>query len=327
MGPYRIVHLLWILLLGGMFFLAHSPQAQAQEYGTALGVREQDSYHFSADSNYQYVRVYDDNSDHDDKRSIRVLAMDYLIHGYVDLKDPSFLEYDYERIYRDVAERFMQDRKRVAAFFIGGGSYTFPRLILHRWPDSRVDVAEIDPVVVEANYRALGLARNTPIRTYTMDARNALQELPRDLRYDLIFGDAFNDLTVPWHLTTLEFTRDLKAHMAPGGAYLINIIDDFESGLFLGAMVSTLQRVFKNVYVFSSETQGVKAGRETFVVAASDKVLPISDWMPKHKSKFPGAALTPAHLAELHKRSGGRVLTDDDAPVENLLAPVVQARQ
>ena len=48
-------------------------------------------------------------------------------------------------------------------------------------------------------------------------------------QYDLIFGDAFNDFSVPWHLTTREFNEKIAKMMSPTGVYMINIIDVYES--------------------------------------------------------------------------------------------------
>ena len=48
-------------------------------------------------------------------------------------------------------------------------------------------------------------------------------------QYDLIFGDAFNDFSVPWHLTTQQFNQKLATMLAPDGVYMINIIDAYES--------------------------------------------------------------------------------------------------
>jgi spermidine synthase len=326
LGPYRWVHAIWAVVLVFALFLAKSGWASAYEYGTKVGLREV-HYLFDGDSDYQYIKVYEDTSEHDEDRTIRILALDYLIHGYVDMKDPTHLEYGYERIYRDVARRFIGRKKKIATFFIGGGSYTFPRWVLHKWPGSRVDVAEIDPLVLEANHAALGLPRETPIRTFLLDARNALDDLPAGDRYDVIFGDAFNDLSVPWHLTTVEFNRKVAAHLVPDGAYLMNVIDDFKHGLFLGSVVATLEHVFKHVYVFSTEREGVTPGRETFVVAASDRPIRTADWRPGHTGEFEGSLLSASDIRVLERRCNKRVLTDDDAPVENLLAPVVRARK
>jgi len=232
----------------------------------------------------------------------------------------------YEKVYRDILDRCLAGRKQVSAFFLGGGGYTFPRWLQLHWPEAKIDVAEIDPVVVEANYQALGLPRDTTIRTFVGDARNVVEKMPPDARYDLVIGDAFNDLSVPFHLTTLEFTREIASHMTPTGVYLINVIDDWESGQFLAAYMLTLQKVFPYVYGFCTEADGVKPGRDTFVIVGARQPLEVSDWMPNHGNDFHGSVLTAAQLGELYKRCGTRILTDDNAPVENLLEPVVRKR-
>jgi spermidine synthase len=291
-------------------------------------------YRFAKESQYQFVRVEDSRVD---GRPIRMLVLDYLIHGYIDPDEPSHLQYSYELVYRDVARRYAARADRLDTLFLGGGSYTFPRWVLAEWPGSTADVAEIDPVVPQANHAALELAADTPIRTTIGDARNVVDDLPADRKYDFIFGDAFSDLSVPFHLTTLEFSRKVASHLKPGGAYLVNIIDDWRFARFLGAYVATLEKVFKHVYVFTTSVNGVQPGRETFVVAASDVELDITDWLPApdaageeaevRAAAFAGSALTYEDLCDLAQRNRGRILTDDDAPVENLLAPVVRTRQ
>jgi spermidine synthase len=326
LGPRRWVHAVWAAAACGGLLLTRTDTLGRAGWSHA-GIFQAPSWAaFEADSAYQHIRVYDDVGKDSPDRKVRVVALDYLIHGYVDLGDPTYLNYDYERIYRDVARRYIGSRRRVSAFFLGGGSFTFPRWLLAEWPGSRAVVAEIDPLVVEANYRATGLPRDTPIRTIVMDARNAVEDLPSGQQFDFFFGDAFNDLSVPYHLTTVEFTRQVATHLAPDGAYMLNVIDNFESGLLLGSVVNTLQRVFRHVYVFCTEPDGVGQRRDTFVVAASKVPLSTAGFEPHHGTDFEGSLLTREDIVSLIRKSGGRVLTDDSAPVENLIAPIVRAR-
>lgn len=328
LGPHRWLHAIWVLLLGVAFYLSRSADPDDRAKAARMGLCDAaGSDLFSGDSDYQYVRVYEGVSDEDFTRPVRVLSLDYLIHGYVDPDDPGHLEYDYELLYREIARRVVGERPRLSAFFIGGGSYTFPRWVLHEWPGSAVDVAEIDPMVIEANHAALGLPRDTPIRTFPVDARIAVDNLPPDRKYDLVFGDAFNDLSVPWHLTTLEFARKVKDRLAAGGAYLVNVIDAFESGLMVGSYYSTLRLAFNHVYVFCTEKEGVGPDRDTFVLVGTDTMLDVGDLLPGHGKVLPGSLLTEGNLQELVEKSGRRVLTDDNAPVENLLQPVLRKRK
>ncbi len=326
LGPRRRVQAVWAAIAVTLLVLTRASVPALAEWKHQELLQDSGSDPFSAESAYQAIRIYEESSDDDADRTLRVVSLDHLIHGYVDIKDPSYLNYGYERVYADIARRYAAGQPRVSAFFVGGGSYTFPRWLLTEWPGSETLVAEIDPMVLEANYRATGLPRNTPIRTVVMDARNAVDELPAGRQFDFFFGDAFNDLAVPYHLTTLEFSQKVASHLKPGGAYLVNLIDNYASGLLLGSFVGTLERVFKHVYVFCTEPDGVVNRRDTFVVAASNVPLDTHGWQPHHGTHFEGSLLTPANLSELRKKCGGRILTDDNAPVEVLIAPVVRER-
>ena len=121
------------------------------------------------------------------------------------------------------------EKSSMKTLFLGGGAYCFQRHMQFAYPGTGVDVAEIDPAVTEANFMATGLPRDTPIKTYWGDARQFV-ELNQDTKqYDLVFGDAFNDFSVPWHLTTREFNEKIKKMLTPNGVYMINIIDVYES--------------------------------------------------------------------------------------------------
>jgi spermidine synthase len=334
-GPHRLSFLAWMILVGAFVFGAHAdpkwlaPETRAKldKAAVKLGLREDTTdLKFSADSNYQYIKVYEKEAK-DYSGTIRVLTLDYLIHAYVNLSDPSHLEYDYEHLYRDIMLRYANGKPNISAYFFGGGGYTFPRWIQNRYPDARIEVAEIDPQVVEVNHLTLGLPRETLIRTTVGDARNALDSLPPGAKFDFFYGDAYNDFSVPWHLTTVEFCRKISDHMTDDGAYLMNVIDDYRTGGFLGASYLTLKKVFPCVYVFCTNVSGVETRRETFVIAASKVPLRVDDWMPNHGGDFEGSVLTEENLAKLAEKCGHRVLTDDCAPVENLLAPMIRTRR
>jgi hypothetical protein len=130
--------------------------------------------------------------------------------------------------------------------FIGGGGFVFPRWIEVTFPNEPlIDVAEIDPAVQKAIETQLGLATEhgspdedkTWINTHIGDARKFVDDQLREnakrraagerpVTYDFVYGDAFNDLSVPWHLTTREFSTKVHDLLSPGeGVYLVNIID------------------------------------------------------------------------------------------------------
>jgi spermidine synthase len=328
-GPWRGCHAFWTAILITTLLISRGALAPGMNLKVQEIFQQKTSTDlFATDSNYQYIRVYRDDGKSDEKGGdIRVLALDYLIHGYVNVDDPTHLEYDYEQVYQAIVRRMSENRPPERIFFLGGGSYTFPRWAQVEWPKCQIKVAEIDPLVVEANYQALGLPRDTAIRTVTMDARNAVDDLPAGEQYDFFFGDAFNDLSTPFHLTTVEFARMVSNHLKDDGAFLVNIIDSYDSALLLGCYTASLQQVFPHTYVFCTEPTGVKGTRDTFIVAACKKPLDTTGWTRNHSTSFCGSLLTDEEMAAIMQRCGRRILTDDDAPVENLIAPVLRLRK
>lgn len=146
---------------------------------------------------------------------------------------------------KSVWELFKSSRK-VSTLFIGGGGFVFPRWIEQAFPqEPLIDVAEIDPAVKTAIEKKLGLPTEygppsegkTYVRTHVGDARKFVDEQIRankklaaagkpPVTYNFVYGDAFNDLSVPWHLTTREFSQRIRSLLTPeAGVYLVNIID------------------------------------------------------------------------------------------------------
>ncbi|HBH51426.1 MAG TPA: hypothetical protein DDY91_05980 [Planctomycetaceae bacterium] len=159
------------------------------------------------------------------------------------------------RLVRDLYQRSRQ----TSALFIGGGGFIFPRWLEHEFPwYPRIDVAEIDPAVLKGVQLELGLSRKhgppadggTWIQTTIGDARLFVDEQVRRnmslgpekaVTYDFVYGDAFNDLSVPWHLTTREFSEQVKELLTPNeGVYLVNIIDVYPRSKIPGRKARSL---------------------------------------------------------------------------------------
>jgi spermidine synthase len=328
--PKRFIFCCWLFLAAVFFYVSViNPSVTIGSYQLGdeiqnLGFRfKKSNYIYMAESQYHTILVYDEQS-RVSQSNVRVLCLDHLVHGFFNLDDPGELGYEYERIYREITWRYSAGKDSISAFVIGAGSYTYPRWLQYEWPNARVEVAEIDRAVVEANHIGLGLPRNTSIRTYIGDARNTIDNLPDTAKYDFFYGDAFDDLTVPWHLTTLEFIQKIKKHLKPDGAYLFNVIDKLESGLFLSSSYLTIQKLFNYTYLFFPNKNGKPYQRQTFVIVGSDTPLDPNDWDPKYG--LCGAILSGIDLRQLIEKSGNSILTDDYAPVDNLLAPVVSER-
>lgn len=362
-----IVHAVWCGGTIAALIMASMPGSQpwAVRAGEFLGLREKlgsDVVYFD-ESEYYTIKVEKDTFELPGVE-LRVLVLDHLIHGYVHPTNPYHLQYEYERTYVELLKRagylppgftLLEDEeldevvpprgRPINALFIGGGAYTFPRFIEAACPGSKIVVAEIDPAVTEAAHEALFLPRDTSFEIIHGDARITVQRLLEEVKsgkrepFDCVFGDAFNDFSVPWHLTTREFNEQIKQLLKPDGLYMINIIDDFDYAGFLGAYLNTARVTFPFVAALSTAPVEPEASRDTFVVVMSLRELDLSDIPPAIESSgtpedvpdplgltIECYLLTPRQIDVAVERCGGIILTDDYAPVDNLLAPVAAER-
>lgn len=318
----------WLLLLGCAATIGVGPWTWAGNIGGAVGLRQKPDPNiiYEKESQYCYVSVRR-LSEFPDKR---LFMQDKLEHSVMIMGRPADLQYEYTQIHAAVTHRLSRGKDKLQVLVIGGGGYTFPRYIEAVWPAGSIDVVEIDPAVTEAAMEAFGLQPDTSIRTFNMDARNYVDQLLRRSRdgpakrYDFIYEDALNDYSVPYQLTTKEFNDDIARLLRHDGVYMVELIDIYDSGLFVGAYVNTLERTFSNVYVITTADR-LRRQRNTFVVVAANRHLDLEHLAAAYKPKCLDLwQLNSSQIAELKQKAGHLVLTDDYAPVENLLAPVVQ---
>ncbi len=316
-----------LLLIGGLIAfsarrrLRYGPLALLGLFLVLSGLAWQQGWLASRclrETNYFCIKV----RPHEKETNVLVLTLDRLVHSYVDPNNPTYLRYGYEKVYADVVRAAFPGAPPLSALFIGGGGYTFPRYLETVYPGSLLDVVEIDPGVTETAYADLGLPADTTILSFNEDARRFIVDLPADRRYGLVIGDAFNDYSVPYHLTTLEFDRQVAAHLTEDGLYVVNIIDG-QQGDFLRAYVTTLQQVFPHVYVSPVVAELGELYRQTYVIVAANRQLPIhqADTFSPLDKKF----VSPDELSTYLQQGQRLTLTDDYVPVDNLLAPVFAA--
>jgi spermidine synthase len=266
----------------------------------------------------------------DGKTGLKALVLDNLLHSYVNLNDPLHIEYPYEKIYSEVFHWKFGKGSAFQSLTIGGGGYTFPRYMEAFYPNSGIDVVEIDPGVSRVAYTHLGLPVSTRIHSYNEDGRWFVMNCKS--RYDVIFIDAYNDLSMPYHITTKEFAKMLKDVMNPDGILLTNIIDSFPKGAFLPSYVRTLQEVFGegNVHLISINPNFEGFRINTFVVMTGRGKVDIKDFESYVRSRFGDKAASfvmPDGVKDAFmKKSYSVVLRDDYAPVDNLIAPIFEAR-
>jgi MFS family permease len=258
------------------------------------------------ESNYYCIQVLREGD-------FKLLALDQLIHGYVSITDPSQPVYGYERVYRDMIDTKWKGKRAVRGFGIGGGAFTFPRY-LERYHRGYTIVAEIDKEVTDIAHKDFYLKDSPGIKIINKDARPVLRDRPKGELYDVILGDAYGDLAIPYHLVTKEFDRLVASRLNPDGMFLANIIDGVHYD-FLRSFIHTAKQVFPYVDLVAVPGESGGGARATFVVAASRQPLPRI-----------ASTASPPQLAAFMTERKPTLLTDNHVPVDQLLAPVFRQR-
>ncbi|MBA2769902.1 MAG: fused MFS/spermidine synthase [Sporichthyaceae bacterium] len=243
----------------------------------------------------------------------RTLVLDGLRHSYVDLDDPVYLEFSYTQRIGDVLATLPEGP--LDALHLGLGGATLPRHLAVVRPGSRSTILEVDPGVLALDRERLGLVTGPDLTVVIGDARTSVAEQPPKA-YDVVVGDAFGGLAVPWHLTTSEMIAQVRRVLRPGGVYVLNVIDH-PPAHFVRAETATLRAAFEDVLLLGTDAQAAGEEGGNYVLVASDALLPRVELSALAAGR--GAPDT-AHDTRSFA-AGAPILTDDDAPVDQLLTP------
>ncbi|MFT4656969.1 MAG: spermidine synthase [Ilumatobacter sp.] len=264
----------------------------------------------------------------------RTLVLDDLRHSYVDLDDPMLLEFWYVRRIADAIEVHTDESADpINAVYLGGGAFTVPRYVRATRPGSDQTIFEIDGDLVDVVETQIDFDRGNDVDILVGDGRLGLADTDDDSA-DVVVGDAFGSRAVPFHLATQEFMRDVDRVLASGGIYVANIIDGPEER-FLRAEAATIASVFDYVVVVRGPR--ILAGRNgNSTVVASQSPIDVdalatrlaADTNPSDRSdaqpdadRVVGEILAGQALTEY--LAGADILTDDFAPVDQLLSKVI----
>lgn len=254
----------------------------------------------------------------------RVLQLDNLRHSYVDLTDRRHLEFEYIQVMAAAADQVREPRAPLSTLLIGGGGFTLPGYLAATRPGSSSTVLEIDPGVVDLARRELDVDRIPGLTVRIGDARTNLTRQPPG-HFDLIVGDAFGGVAVPWHLTTRETALQIRHLLRDDGIYVVNVID-YPPDSFARAELATLRSVFDHVAIAAASSTFSGTGGGNHVLLASTAPLPV-DGLTEQIAQTTASwkLLDPASTARY--AGDAAVLTDDRAPIDQLISLRPRPRQ
>ena len=268
---------------------------------------------YERESFYHRIQVSEQG---ESPRRQRLLKLDSTAEGGMNPDDGSLI-LGYQHYWRLA---LLRDQPLASALFIGAGAFGMPEEVSREFPEARVDVAELDPAVIEVGRRFFKLDEHPRVQAHAGDARHFLRTAG-ERRWDLIFGDAYNGVqAIPPHLATREFFQLVADRLTPSGVYAMNIISAVQGpkSQLLGGMLATLRGVFPHLEVFA--VQGprtlvqnviVLASRENLGPRITDTLHPAGSWQ---------ARLLGTRVARSQLPAAGPVFTDDFNPVDAIIA-------
>ena len=241
------------------------------------------------------------------RASGRILRLDNLTHSYVDLADPTDLVYPYTISLAEVIASAFPNHPALDVLHIGGGGFTLPRYLAAEYPGTTSVVLEIDPEILKVGREELGLHTSSALQVRIGDARVGIRKIASHTE-DVVVGDAFASLSVPWHLTTVEFDREVARVLRSNGIYIMNVID-YPPYRFVRAELATLRKVFPWVGAISPAFSVYSGGN--VVLAAASRPL----YTGGLETRLVGSTLLQG-LPLDDFVAGAPVIRDDSAPVD-----------
>ena len=208
-----------------------------------------------------------------DRPGAFLLAVDGVAQSYVDLVDPTHVEFGYVRVLAAVVDALAPPTPApIAVVHVGGGAATLARRIAVMRPGSAQTVIEADEALARGVEERLGTAGFT---FRLGDGRGEVAWLPADTAAGLV-TDAFVGSAVPPPLTTREYLQDVRRVLNVDGWYAVNVADAHPFA-YARRVVATVDEVFARCLLVAEP--GVLRGRRfgNVICVGSDRALPEGD--------------------------------------------------
>ena len=314
-----------LLLLGLVYFISRKSGKKLCILAVALFLLcsvfgHSDSFAFwetdlayEGESIYNYLQVKETDQ--------RVILSTNVLFGVqsVKMKEAGLtgMYYDYA-LAAPLMAGIMQKDSESDVLILGMGTGTFAAQCKNYFPGMlNVEGVEIDQKITDLAGAYFDLPDDVPVTTY--DGRAYLQAV--DKLYDVIMVDAYQDITIPFQMSSVEFFTLVKEHLKENGVMVVNMnMHDSGESSINAYLSDTIASVFP--YVYTVDVPGT-TNRELF--ASSNADMPAR--LTANEAFLSDDALQ-ALIAEASERlipyeAGGRLLTDDKAPVELLGMEVI----
>ncbi|MFD6312441.1 spermidine synthase [Streptomyces nigra] len=196
-----------------------------------------------------------------------LLTVDGAPQSYVDLDEPTHLEFEYARRLGHALDTVAEPGRALDVVHLGGGALTLPRYVAATRPGSRQQVVELDGALLELVLEHLPTPAGADITAHAADARAWLDAAPAESA-DVLVADVFGGSRVPAHLTSVEYARAAARVLRGDGVYLANLADAAPFA-FLRSQLANLATAFGELALIAEPAvlRGRRFGNAVLVAA------------------------------------------------------------
>jgi hypothetical protein len=250
--------------------------------------------------------------------------------SYVDLDDPTYLDFEYVRRLGHLLDVAGPPGQPLRVLHLGGGALSLARYVAATRPGSSQLAVDSDADVMDLVRERLplrqpsrrGRGRAGRIRIRIGDARTVLEGLAAG-SFDVVIADIFAGARTPAHLTSVEFAAAARRALTPGGMFAVNI-GDGPPLAHTRSRAAAVRAIFACSCLIADAA--VLRGRRfgNLVLAASDRELATADLTRRVAADpFPGRVLDGDDLERFV--AGARPITDERAVLSPAPPPGVFA--
>ncbi len=316
-----------LLVLALLYFFSAKVKSKAAVIGVVLfllscglGYRSnfafwKDNLLYEGESVYNYLQV----EETDDS----VILSTNVLFGVQSImrKDASLtgMYYDYAMAAPFMAgiEEKLEDGRDFDLLVLGMGTGTYGSQCARYYPDIHVEGVEIDGKITELAREYFKMPEDLPVSTY--DGRAFLNAVDR--RYDVIMVDAYQDITIPFQMASIEFFTLVREHLKDDGVMVVNMnMRGQKEGNINQYLADTISHVFSEVW---TADVAHNTNRELFASNSPEMISRMQSNAQRCKDTELSAMLGRIESGLTPYEAGNYLMTDDRAPVELLSMQVI----
>ena len=208
------------------------------------------------------------------------------------------------------------EKEQLDVLILGMGTGTYGRQCLRYFDGVTVEGVEIDEKITALAREHFDLPAEIRVSTY--DGRAFLAAV--DSKYDVIMVDAYQDITIPFQMASVEFFTLVRDHLKEGGVMVVNMNMRGEEDSINQYLADTISVVFSQVYTVDVTGD---TNRELFASNSPDLLPALERGIARCQDPELRGMMTRVSGRLVPYEAGNRIMTDDRAPVELLSMQVM----